>query len=402
MSDNVNASYDSLPDEIVTQILIHLPIKSIITCTSVSKTWKSIIQNPTFISIHLHLSIKSNNNLNFLTLFTPQNKEVYALHSDDDDDFTEHTRFDFPHKPINSKIIFRVVGICNGLVCISDDLHGNTNQLFLWNPCVRKFVKLPLPNVTCQLGKKHGSIGFGFDAKTNDYKVARVVYLEVDPNILKERPKVEVYSLSTCEWRIITAALPPICTLNLIEGREPQAFVNGAIHWIAFRGTGGVRLGAFVLVFDLGDEVFREIPLPKLPNYNPQECRNDLCAYGNSIALFQTVFVDSRHLDIWVMKEYGVSSSWTKVLTLAAQVRILPRGLPLPPIPRAIGFKRNGKVVLDMGWRMSMGMRTLTSQDLETQEKKDLRITSYYYTFVDSYVESLILLDKVANGAVTY
>ena len=192
MSDNVNASYDSLPDEIVTQILIHLPIKSIITCTSVCKTWKSIIQNPTFISTHLHLSIKSNNNLNFLTLFTPQNKEVYALHSDDDDDFTEHTRFDFPHKPINSKIIFRVVGICNGLVCISDDLHGNTNQLFLWNPCVRKFVKLPLPNVTCQLGKKHGSIGFGFDAKTNDYKVARVVSLEVDPNILKERPKVEV------------------------------------------------------------------------------------------------------------------------------------------------------------------------------------------------------------------
>ena len=74
----------------------------------------------------------------------------------------------------------------------------------------------------------------------------------------------------------------------------------------------------------------------------------------------------------------------------------------MPPIPRAIGFKRNGKVVLDMGWRISMGMGMLTSQDLETQEKKDLQITSYYCTFVDSYVESLILLDKVANGAVTY
>jgi hypothetical protein len=51
---------------------------------------------------------------------------------------------------------------------------------------------------------------------------------------------------------------------------------------------------------------------------------------------------------------------------------------------------------------MVYGYGKLTSQDLETQEKKDLRITSYYCTFVDSYVESLILLDKVANGAVTY
>uniref|UniRef100_A0A2N9F4E5 F-box associated beta-propeller type 1 domain-containing protein n=1 Tax=Fagus sylvatica TaxID=28930 RepID=A0A2N9F4E5_FAGSY len=179
------------------------------------------------------------------------NIELYALYNDDDDDFTEHTMFDFPLKPLNSKRLFcamALVGICNGLV---------------------------------------------------------------DPNILKERPKVEVYSLSTGVWRIITTALPPICSLNLIRGPERQAFVNGAVHWFAFSGTGGVKLDPFVLVFDFGDEVFRDIPLPKLPDYSPQECWNQLCAYGNSIAYFQTEFVVSRHLDIWVMKEYGVASSWT-------------------------------------------------------------------------------------------
>ena len=41
-------------------------------------------------------------------------------------------------------------------------------------------------------------------------------------------------------------------------------------------------------------------------------------------------------------------------------------------------------------------------QDLETREKKDLRITAMKYTFVDSYVESLVLLDKAANDAVAY
>jgi F-box interacting protein len=93
------------------------------------------------------------------------------------------------------------------------------------------------------------SIGFGFDPKTNYYKVVRVVCLEIDPNILKDRPAVEVYTLSSGEWRMVTAALPPICIVNRFEA---QVFVNGAIHQLAFRRTGGgVKLDHFVLVFDI-------------------------------------------------------------------------------------------------------------------------------------------------------
>ena len=36
----------------------------------------------------------------------------------------------------------------------------------------------------------------------------------------------------------------------------------------------------------------------------------------------------------------------------------------------------------------------LGSRDLKTKEFKDLRIRGHAYTFVDSYVESLVLLDK--------
>ena len=60
MSDN-EERWDSLPDEILTHIFLSLHIKSIIICTSVSKTWNSLIQNPTFISIHLHHSYTSTN-----------------------------------------------------------------------------------------------------------------------------------------------------------------------------------------------------------------------------------------------------------------------------------------------------------------------------------------------------
>ena len=77
---------------------------------------------------------------------------------------------------------------------------------FLWNPCVRKFVKLPKPNITCfSHGDYNASVGFGFDSKTNDYKVVRFVTLGEKGQKGKSPPEVEVYSLSTGKWRMVTA-----------------------------------------------------------------------------------------------------------------------------------------------------------------------------------------------------
>ncbi len=90
------------------------------------------------------------------------------------------------------------------------------------------------------------------------------------------------------------------------------------------------------------------------------------------------------------MKDYGVASSWTKVFTVPDQ-----RAGVFIPLPR--GFRRNGEVVLivdDEGKHVSM--------DLENQKMKDLMIDSSASSFIDSYVESLLLLDKPANVAVTY
>ena len=65
-------------------------------------------------------------------------------------------------------------------------------------------------------------------------------------------------------------------------------------------------------------------------------------------------------------------------------------------IPKAVGFTRNGKIVLDMDGGH------LLSLDFEIQEIKDLNIIGYKYNFVDAYIESLVLLDKSAKNAVTY
>ncbi|XP_023887758.2 F-box/kelch-repeat protein At3g06240, partial [Quercus suber] len=235
----------------------------------------------------------------------------------------------------------------------------------------------------------------GFDSKTNDYKVVRFVTPE-DGDFFEgeSTPKVEVYSLATGEWRVVTApAQCPKCVVpdtTMIDQRL-QAFVNGALHLVCYKTTPEIRLLYFVLVFDLEDEVFREIPLPKHSDMDYWKSVSIL-AYGNSIAMIQPVGT----LDIWVLKNYANAdadaSSWTKIISLDAQA---PPQEEEEDIPRPKAFRKSGEVILET-YRNS-----LVSRNLETQEVKDLGITRSTYSFIDPYVESLVLLDK-PDLAVTY
>ncbi|KAL4607814.1 hypothetical protein ACB092_09G201900 [Castanea dentata] len=383
---NIIIPWGSLPDEILTNIFVFLPIKSIIICTSVSKAWKSLIKNPTFISTHLRHSLNKNQNLLFFSLRSENRKQFYALHNEDDADFTQHARFDYPfHAPDHLDPHNRVVGTCNGLLFLSNVFRCDYS-FCLWNPCVGKLLKLPSPNITYAThGPFDATIGFGFDPKTKDYKVVRVVTLLESINLEKSRPQVEVYTLSTGQWRILRTGLAPIAYFR----RDPQTFINGALYWVASRFSDN-KTHNFVLVFDLGDEVFHEILLPEFPGHTGLML-GSISVYRNSIALFQE---DNGFLHIWVMKEYGVVYSWTKVLRLP--LFYLDFFGATDSIQKALGFLRSGEVIL----KLDRGR--LISLDLKTKETKDLRIIGYKKTIVDYYVESLVLLDKAANSADTY
>ena len=84
------------------------------------------------------------------------------------------------------------------------------------------------------------------------------------------------------------------------------------------------------------------------------------------------------------MKDYA-DASWTKIKTLpdAFLVEGIPRSHCIPKC-----FRKSGEVIVELygGY--------LSSRDLKTKDFKDLRIRGYANTFVDSYVESLVLLDK--------
>uniref|UniRef100_A0A7N2N2K2 F-box associated beta-propeller type 1 domain-containing protein n=1 Tax=Quercus lobata TaxID=97700 RepID=A0A7N2N2K2_QUELO len=385
------AMWDSLPPEIIPNILLRLPTKSIVRFPNHNQPLLLF----RFCSDWLKDAM-------FSMERDTQGIEVYKLYCDNQD-FNEHTRFDFPFHTQAHGAPFGVVGTCNGLVCVMGD--GFSDIIILWNPCVRMFVELPKPNVTSRsYDGCDTSAGFGFDSKTNDYKVVRVVTV-VD---VRRRgdwgvspPKVEVYSLATGEWSMVTTALP-----GAVRHRDPLPFVNGALHWVALRRTNCNKYRNFITVLHLGDMVFSEIALPILSDDkddgDESHIRPFISAYGNSLALCQEGFC-TLSVNVWLMKRHADSSSWTEIV-IFPHIGLRDQDIndmigadhAEGYIHRAKGFRKSGEVVV----QLDLDQR-LVSQDLETQECKDLRISAYNYTFIGSYVKSLVLLDK-PNRAATY
>ncbi|KAK9285496.1 hypothetical protein L1049_024690 [Liquidambar formosana] len=167
--------------------------------------------------------------------------------------------------------------------------------------------------------------------------------------------------------------------------------MNGAAHWLAFYPIG---LGKNLIVsFDMGDEVFREIMLPEGID------GGDLWTRDNSVAVFGECLSFVQHDQsfgndsccIWVMKEYGVVKSWVKQISIDLQ-----GGLSM-----AFGFRKNGEVLMaTCGEEVLMAncSEDIVSYDSEVGRIKNSGIRGIPYSFyVDTYIESLVLLNR-ANG----
>ncbi|KAK9910779.1 hypothetical protein M0R45_034724 [Rubus argutus] len=377
---------DYFPEEVIQKILLRLPIKSIIKATAVCKSWMSLIKSSTFIQSHLRTTIDSNDaHLLLFSASSLKDSDSYPrflLHWDS----PESGEYSEPSLPVTflenqSVSLLTVVGTCNGLVCLEADHFDTVPSLLIWNPCIRKIVMLPSPPDCFTFSKyndKYTTHGFGYDSYSNDYKVLRVVsLLGCHSNLSRLATAVQVYSLARGSWKSLSVSDVPID----FEGGSSPSFVNGILHTLEARLSvveehrkfGGDR---FIASFNLATEVFGEIMIP-------EPLQKKICSikrYGDSLALIKYDYdptyrrgVLNRGCDIWVLKEYAVAESWTflyNIVMVEANI---------------YGFKRCGEVVL-------RGQSRMLSLDPISKQVKDFRTEDYIY-FMDSFVESLVLLD---------
>lgn len=147
---------------------------------------------------------------------------------------------------------FRIMGPCHGLFCLYDYYEN----FFLWNPATREIKDIPktptrLPREFVH--KPNNALyGFGFDWKTRDYKVVKLLRDYYDDREHRNNVyQVDIYTLSTNSWRKIDVNVPAHPGVR----NYAMAYMNGTYYWWA---------GTFIICFDISNEQFGTIQLPKI------------------------------------------------------------------------------------------------------------------------------------------
>ncbi|KAJ6670234.1 ASSOCIATED INTERACTION DOMAINS-CONTAINING PROTEIN putative ISOFORM 1-RELATED [Salix viminalis] len=382
---------DRIPEHLVTKILLKTPIKSILRFRCVSQSWNSLITLPYFIKEHLA-------NAKPLILRTENPVVSLSLLLDSEGlDRSSQMEFHRPHS-------FEIVASCNGVVLLRGRYREfDGRRLILWNPSIKKTLYLPPPRSYASTVTT--LLGFGYDPRSDDYKVPRIVRLGNSA----EHPFVfQFFSLNSGSWSenvdFFSNSLENKDALRsiFISSYDNQAMVNGVIHWL-LNHRDGIAMemssvatemssdrwspvvphnNVIVLTFHLSNDTFGEIRVP--------ECFDDTTKWVtcSTISVFKDLlsFNVFEHVsysrgfncEIWVMKQYGVRESWTRLY----QIEMLH-------IARPVVLRSNGEILM-AGYRSD---RLVSCQPL-THRIRDTGLELSTNGYAAYFVQSLALLDK--------
>ncbi|XP_050369213.1 F-box protein CPR1-like [Argentina anserina] len=324
---------ESWNDDIIVDILSRFPVKSLLRCPSVCKSWRALISSSYFVNKHLNHAINGINdstncsirllflnNKHFLDRYHPEFMLVNSLK-----DFVGHTtskELDVPG------VLQVIVGSCNGLICLKASCSG----VFPWNPSTGEASKLP--NQTINADWNNMFYGFGYESRTEDYKV-----------ILggTKTKKIDIFKLKAKggSWRNAVT----LENYGKISGYG--CLSNGLLHWVE-RGddynqyySSASRIISFNLL-NLVEDKFLE--MERLSFLLDNKYSN--IGIGTNRDGTHEVITDPILFTIWMMlKEYGVMESWIKVQIHRSS---LPRSLKVGDVDYTgpIIVLQNGEVLL--------------------------------------------------------
>nr|POE82547.1 f-box protein cpr30 [Quercus suber] len=365
-------SHLHIPVELITNILSHLPVKPLVRFLCVSNQWYAVITNSDFIIMHLNRSIETNR------------ERTLILKEDDIPPPLRYFSVKFPkdnrlgkaveiYQPLyywdlkDQRHKWDILDYCHGLVC----LYKDDDEILIWNPLIRKYRKLPnepIEESSGFSGNMYSSLAFGHDHHNNDYKVLRVMtdYVKFE---------VKVYSLRSQSWKKIEERW----SNKSLDSWNAKS-LNGAVHWLVV--DRGVLDQESLLAFDLATEKFLlyTMPFPLNIYYSDRH----LEVLGGCICVIEIYMFTN---DVWLMKEYGVESSWTRIYRIEQGV--------VPWIfeyLKPLMFSKNGKKVL---LEEDQDAHTnLMWYDIEKKRCKMVKNRSFPDSFiVATCIGSLLLLD---------
>ncbi|EFH57950.1 predicted protein [Arabidopsis lyrata subsp. lyrata] len=281
--------------DLLEEILLRLPLQSILNFKIVAKQWRSILESRRF--AERRVEIQKNRKILAAVDHEPESRfegdeeiEVFYLHCDCDD------------------VATRPSLTCDGLVCIP--VPGWVNVLNLSTGESIGFPSGPDPVTNYydyQLASGYWwntfpafwAMGFGKDIVNGSYKVVRMFF---DPNHY-----CEILDVNIGEWRKLLNPPP-----YKVDARRKSACVNGSIYWLELHDK------LCVLALDLHTEVFRVIPSPPICSESDQVVNLE-----NRLAIAKTNTWSDWKLEIRCLD--AQEKTWSMTYTISLTSIATPR-----------------------------------------------------------------------------
>ncbi|KAK1376825.1 F-box domain-containing protein [Heracleum sosnowskyi] len=332
---------DFTSQDILMEILKRLPIKYLLRCMCVEKSWYRLIQSPYFIDLHFH----HKENKDKYLFFQDRNHSKFFLRVDDKQCNKHQPGLRLPRGPKDRErglYTNKIHGICRGLICFSVENLNSSEQhrIYLWNPAIRIFEILPKSPDPPRRHKNYTDFfAFGYFQKINDYKVIKFqcyyLILGKDP----PAPTVYIYSLSTNSWK--TVGKDNVAQFSNYRELYNSVIVNGVAYWVGIKDP----FMQVIVCFDIENEKIQEIMLPPeyaLDRYNGHISSFNLVQRSDEV-LLSAAYMNygaktSCILDIFALENDGVDVVCTKKVSIDLN-KVGRNWWP-------IGFRYNGEIIL--------------------------------------------------------
>ncbi|KAF5448710.1 hypothetical protein F2P56_029216 [Juglans regia] len=368
MDTRENACLEEVPGDVLVDIFCRLPMKTLVQCRGVCKEWRDLLSGPIFVSFHLSRSVTA-----LATGVSPDCLFFEHLSREDNVMITK----------LGMEFDFNGAASLNGLIC---SWNYREKRVSVSNPIIGKRITLP------ESQKEHGISHFkpmlriGISPETGLYKVLKIQPRRESRSRTKWAAEICTLGVGAVTWRNIADVPQKFLFCTTLDG----TFFNGAFHFIFTRDS--PELNDYICSFDFDSEEFQsilELPRPPLDN---EECPEwlglgvltDCLCVSNIYGLGD----GNPDIEVWVMKEYGVTESWTKVLALENPMESLssPRGFKI------IKYKENEEIIYFID-------DNIYSYDFKNENCIFLETTGIHSRFFALlYVPSFVWLEDVEVG----
>ncbi|CAL4968232.1 unnamed protein product [Urochloa decumbens] len=338
-----------LPDELMTEVLLRLPIKSILRCRAVCRAWAATLSSYEFCSLHMahgdaaHAASARRPKLLLVAPATAACDATAVCSCSPQPQCpgggANLTTVTFTLDDLRGDFVGGVAAQCRGLALLHDAVAP---AYYVVNAATRAVTRLP----PCQ-DVLFSSAGLGFDARAREYKVMRLLRNPKDPDV-----SCQVYTLGGKHgdrWRPAAGRIPSSFSgtahraVRVAAMRNlPPVLAHGSLHWLIDGSCPSIDLAASIITYSVTEETFGWVQSPPCGTVGAHLVELDGCL---------CMVRDLRHgsspdcssaIEIWKLQDYATGDYWSldTHINLSSHAEV---NLVEPEVIRVLGAVGDGR-----------------------------------------------------------